>query len=304
MNYDNFSENGDGIELLDNFYNECLINRNSHNNTIKRLSVYDTISMICAIFFLALVSLDTKLNSTICSVVGCIGFIISVIAMIKLTIRASKEKQNTYYEQQSAVNINHDYLYEYLKFAHLSRFTDKMPRCLTMQSTIQEEKSRYAKPALIITIPTMTIGLLISYDTLDSAWNKIMSSLAFLLVGCIGLCILYFGVIKRFINSKKYDEIVDAVCIEVNKRRSGDGQSVSQPVYYTKCKNGHKYILFNDTFSNFGIPEIGDIIQLKVNSKNPLQWLVMNAWGNYLFFSIMGIGITVAGITGYILAIM
>lgn len=296
MNYDNFSENGDGIELLDNFYNECLINRNSHNDTIKKLSVYDTISMICAILFLVLASSDTKLT-----VVGYIGFIISVIAMIKLTIRASKEKQNTYYEQQSAGNINHNYLYEYLKLANLSRFTDKKPRCLTMQSTIQEEKSRYVKPSLIITIPTMATGLLISYNKLDSSWNKIMVSLVLLLIGCIGLCLLYFGVIKRLINSKKYDETVDAVCIEVNKRLSRNGGgSVSQPVYFTKCKNGHKYILFNNTFSNFGIPEIGDIIQLKVNSKNPLQWLVMNAWGNYLFFSIMGLSFTACGLGTYI----
>lgn len=305
MNYDNFDNNDNQIEFLDHFYNECLINRNFHNNTVKKLSIYNTISMIFAIIFLSLVSLGINLNNAIYSTVGFIGSIISIISIIMLTIRASKESQNAYYEQQSASNIHYDYLFDYLKLSNLNRFTDKKPRCLTMQNTIHEEKSRYAKPALIIIIPIMTVGLFISYNKLDSAWNKIIISLAFLLVACIGLCFLYFGVIKSFINYKRYDEVVDAVCIEVNKRRSKNGgEAVSQPVYFTKCKNGHKYILFNDTFSNFGIPEIGDIIQLKVNSKNPLQWLRMNDWGTYVFYSVMGIVFTVAGIVSYIHALI
>ena len=108
-----------------------------------------------------------------------------------------------------------------------------------------------------------------------------------LIFPCVGLIII-FNALDPYMQLKSgyYDETVEAVCVEVESkiRRSSSVSSnsrtttvVYRPFLYARCNNGQKYIMFNESFNNFHIPYVGEITKLKVNSHNPLKFVVIKS---------------------------
>lgn len=313
MIYDDYNS----IEYLDLFYNDCIKNRELHNAIVKKAhnkaNLPNVIIIISAVISFAIIilgiNLDNSFGNSLCTLGYYMFFAVLIIGGFLLTIFQKNKKKQANHEWKSSDNIHYGYLDEYLHLTNLKKFTDKKSRCLTQNSTFYEEQPEDVKPVLLIAIPFMIIGLLIAYIRFGNAWDKICVCFVLLLFGSIGLGLIGFGVIRAFLVVKTYDEIVDAVCIEVNSKISyGDMDSSStvvyQPVYFAKCKNGHKYILFKNEFSNIQIPSIGDIVQLKVNSENPLKWARKNEWGRYGLFLLAGLAFAAAGIGVYIAIIL
>lgn len=340
MYYDNFNNNNDigfsndigfddntyynnnppfddnNIEYLDSFYNDCINNKDIHNTIIRKkrikLNIGNIIAAICAIVSFFMIGIGAQLDEhyygRVLVTIGVTGFIAAIMSRIIADIISTpnkKQKKHSSNNQEPTDNIHYDYLDEYLKLENLNNFSDEKPRCLTLPNTYYDDKPEDVSLVLIITIISSFIGLLISYIKFGNAWDKILVSFVLLLFGSIGLGFLGFGIIGRIRRAKTYDEIVDAVCVEVSREHfhsmdNNDGGPSYRPVFFVKCRNGHKYILYSNHFSNVGVPRVGDIIQLKLNSNNPFQWIRKNDFGSYAIFTIMGLGFTACGLGTYI----
>lgn len=303
------------IDYLDSFYNDCLNNKEIHNAVVKKntkkSNLSNKIKIISLMISFTMIIVGSNLDIYILVTIGTIGCMAVIFGLLiaEIVFTPNKNKTKKTDDNQQTDNIHYDYLKEYLKLEKLNNFSDEKPRCLTLPNTFYEDKPEDVTPVLIIGIIFILAGLLISYIKFGNAWDRIMVCSFLLLFGGIGLGFLGFGVIGRIRRSKAYDEIVDAACIEVNIERhrsvnnNGGGPSY-RPVFFTKCRNGQKYILYNKTFTNFSVPRVGDIIQLKVNSINPFQWIRKDDRGAYAFFTVMGLGFAACGLGTYIWILM
>lgn len=130
---------------------------------------------------------------------------------------------------------------------------------------------------IICFLMPLIIGSICTYIKYGANWSVIMWLDVILIFFSVGFDIVYAYCIKYFIrkSSNYYDESVDAVCVEVDSQTTRDSDNKRYTSYgailYTKCKNGHKYILMPSVYSNH-IPYIGEIYQLKVKSSNPISY--------------------------------
>lgn len=192
----------------------------------------------------------------------------------------------------------------YLNLTGKKSFRAQRSYCLTAPSVNERPKVLCVKYALLTVLTVFAIGNIISYIKYGPQWSDILALDAVLLFPCIGICMFYI-VIEQQLQQKSgyYDETVDAVCVEVDSRisrnRVGSGHStrVYRPILYTRCKNGHKYILMNNVYTNTHIPYIGEVYKLKVNSRNPLCYVQLEStfrnaffWFSILWIALSGLG--------------
>lgn len=311
-----FEENGDidnSIEYLDLFYIDCINNREIHNALMKKKRGQSKVNLVNVILLLGLIMVLTGASYSIplfISIMLLAFAYYSYCYIFRSIFNYWKKGRNKYQndEFQSSDNIHYEYLGDYLCQKNLVKFAGRNSRCLTQQNTFVVDSSVSVKFAVLMAMSVMVIGLLSAFIKFGSDWSSmgpIVGCLGLLSMGCLGVgYISYYA--EKYLKTTKYDEIVDAVCVEVNKRIShGDhhhNSIVYQPVFYAKCQNGHKYLLFENKF-NIRAPSVGDIVPLKVNSKNPLEWAVKNNFRKYLCNFIIGFGCAVPGIAFFILLI-
>lgn len=124
---------------------------------------------------------------------------------------------------------------------------------------------------ILVLIAVMVLGLAIPFNIYGVPKKNLWVYIFVLFMAASGFTgILLPNIIELCVASIKYREKVYAVCIE-NSRPNYS--SILKPVFYAKCKNGHKYMLFNDKAAPKNTDtDVGDIIKLSVDSNNPFNY--------------------------------
>lgn len=307
----NNNDTNNNLEYLDNFYNECIINREKHDAVVKRTSrksnLMNKILLSGGLISFIVIIIGANNQGNPAGNLTNVGFymfwavlIFGVAYSIFFDTRQKSRKAAT---TQSSDGINYSLLDNYLHKTNQNKFAEGNSRCLTKTSVPYTEPPEDVKPVLWTAIPILAVGLLIAYSKFGNEWPVICVCFVSLLFGITGIAFIYVGITKQYLKIKEYNELTDAVCVEINSRQSSDPEDsglVYQPVFYARCQNGHKYILFDNQFSNINVPHVGDIVQLKVDSSNPLKWDRKNNFAKYAVYFILGAGFAVTGIGVYL----
>lgn len=304
----------DATIYLDDFWNEAVNYNNSLSNSQKRQNKYKRLNIpgvtivSIGILSMVLIAIGAICGGNVEYILTGVGPVMFVLALMSAIILDTFTKY-----KMSIFIINPDFLQNeipsqnidlYLNLTGKKSFRAQRSYCLTGPSVNERPKVLCVKYALLTVLAVFTIGNIISYIKYGPQWSNILALDAVLLFPCIGICMFYI-VIEQQLQQKSdyYDETVDAVCVEVDSRisrkRVGSGHStrVYRPILYTRCKNGHKYILMNNVYTNTHIPYIGEVYKLKVNSRNPLCYVQLEStfrnaffWFSILWIALSGLG--------------
>lgn len=304
----------DATIYLDDFWNEAVNYNNSLSNSQKRQNKYKRLNIpgvtivSIGILSMVLIAIGAICGGNVEYILTGVGPVMFVLALMSAIILDTFTKY-----KMSIFIINPDFLQNeipsqnidlYLNLTGKKSFRAQRSYCLTAPSVNERPKVLCVKYALLTVLAVFTIGNIISYIKYGPQWSNILALDAVLLFPCIGICMFYI-VIEQQLQQKSdyYDETVDAVCVEVDSRisrkRVGSGHStrVYRPILYTRCKNGHKYILMNNVYTNTHIPYIGEVYKLKVNSRNPLCYVQLEStfrnaffWFSILWIALSGLG--------------
>lgn len=304
----------DATIYLDDFWNEAVNYNNSLSNSQKRQNKYKRLNIpgvtiiSIGILSMVLIAIGAICGGNVEYILTGVGPVMFVLALMSAIILDTFTKY-----KMSIFIINPDFLQNeipsqnidlYLNLTGKKSFRAQQSYCLTAPSFNERPKVLCVKYALLTVLTVFAIGNIISYIKYGPQWSDILALDAVLLFPCIGICMFYI-VIEQQLQQKSgyYDETVDAVCVEVDSRisrkRVGSGHStrVYRPILYTRCKNGHKYILMNNVYTNTHIPYIGEVYKLKVNSRNPLCYVQLEStfrnaffWFSILWIALSGLG--------------
>lgn len=304
----------DATIYLDDFWNEAVNYNNSLSNLQKRQNKYKRLNIpgvtiiSIGILSMVLIAIGAICGGNVEYILTGVGPVMFVLALMSAIILDTFTKY-----KMSIFIINPDFLQNeipsqnidlYLNLTGKKSFRAQRSYCLTAPSVNERPKVLCVKYALLTVLTVFAIGNIISYIKYGPQWSDILALDAVLLFPCIGICMFYI-VIEQQLQQKSgyYDETVDAVCVEVDSRisrnRVGSGHStrVYRPILYTRCKNGHKYILMNNVYTNTHIPYIGEVYKLKVNSRNPLCYVQLEStfrnaffWFSILWIALSGLG--------------
>lgn len=304
----------DATIYLDDFWNEAVNYNNSLSNSKKRQNKYKRLNIpgvtiiSIGILSMVLIAIGAICGGNVEYILTGVGPVMFVLALMSAIILDTFTKY-----KMSIFIINPDFLQNeipsqnidlYLNLTGKKSFRAQRSYCLTAPSVNERPKVLCVKYALLTVLTVFAIGNIISYIKYGPQWSDILALDAVLLFPCIGICMFYI-VIEQQLQQKSgyYDETVDAVCVEVDSRisrnRVGSGHStrVYRPILYTRCKNGHKYILMNNVYTNTHIPYIGEVYKLKVNSRNPLCYVQLEStfrnaffWFSILWIALSGLG--------------
>ena len=304
----------DATIYLDEFWKEAVNYNNSlsksqkRQNKYKRLNIPGVTIVSIGILSMVLIAIGAICGGNVEYILTGVGPVMFVLALMSAIILDTFTKYKL-----SIFIINPDFLQNeipsqnidiYLNLTGKKSFRAHRSYCLTGPSVNERPKVLCIKYALLTVLAVFAIGNIISYIKYGPQWSNILALDAVLLFPCIGICMFYI-VIEQQLQQKSdyYDETVDAVCVEVDSRisrnRVGSGHStrVYRPILYTRCKNGHKYILMNNVYTNTHIPYIGEVYKLKVNSSNPLCYVQLGStlknslfWFSIVWTAISGLG--------------
>lgn len=306
----------DATIYLDDFWNEAVNYNNSLSNSQKRQNKYKRLNIpgvtiiSIGILSMVLIAIGAICGGNVEYILTGVGPVMFVLALMSAIILDTFTKY-----KMSIFIINPDFLQNeipsqnidlYLNLTGKKSYRAQRSYCLTAPSVNERPKVLCVKYALLTVLTVFAIGNIISYIKYGPQWSDILALDAVLLFPCIGICMFYI-VIEQQLQQKSgyYDETVDAVCVEVDSRisrkRVGSGHStrVYRPILYTRCKNGHKYILMNNVYTNTHIPYIGEVYKLKVNSRNPLCYVQLESTFRNAFFGFSILWIALSGL-GYI----
>lgn len=292
---------GEGIEYLDDFYNQCLnyynsdIRKKKNRKKVLLKSIPLVISAIlsCIVFFKA----D--------NIAQFVFFLLCLFILLCLKGHFFPLDKSKYLPE----GINYDCLQEYLKDTNQGNFAGYSPRCLTQKVDPSNEISETTYALMFLIVPVFLIaGSVFAFiKTFDSKKENAFIMAFFILVFASACIIIIIVLISRYLSIiRGQSETVYAVCVEQNKRveermeRDSSGRPVTrtsvsyQPVFYATCSNGHKYLLYNDTYETMFIPNVGDIVKLTVSSQNPFKFYRKNVffatltWLIFTFMCLMG----------------
>ena len=260
----------DATIYLDEFWKEAVNYNNSlsksqkRQNKYKRLNIPGVTIVSIGILSMVLIAIGAICGGNVEYILTGVGPVMFVLALMSAIILDTFTKYKL-----SIFIINPDFLQNeipsqnidiYLNLTGKKSFRAHRSYCLTGPSVNERPKVLCVKYALLTVLAVFAIGNIISYIKYGPQWSNILALDAVLLFPCIGICMFYI-VIEQQLQQKSdyYDETVDAVCVEVDSRisrnRVGSGHStrVYRPILYTRCKNGHKYILMNNYKHNYDL---------------------------------------------------
>ena len=297
--------NGDyGIEFLDMFYDDCVKHRQFRDVNVKlyqKAKVKRSIMMIVMVVMLyvafVLVGLFAKKMSNPAPVIMGItmGGPLAVLIFSRLfgykTIR-------DFNKEQIADNINYEYLDEYLAITGKSNIRMARPHCITGPAK-KPMINKYATIAATIAFfAVFVIGAPISYINLNGFGEDFGWSLFVLIFAAVGVTLFVHTVVKNAYLAMKCKEAVYAVCVEVNRtmsHSSGHSRMVEMPVFYTRCANGHAYVLYEGAYTNVNNKKVGMLVPIMVNPDNPIEWTFTKMSAattivSLISFAFMGLG--------------
>ena len=129
--------------------------------------------------------------------------------------------------------------------------------------------NKYATIAATIAFfAVFVIGAPISYINLNGFGEDFGWSLFVLIFAAVGVTLFVHTVVKNAYLAMKCKEAVYAVCVEVNRtmsHSSGHSRMVEMPVFYTRCANGHAYVLYEGAYTNVNNKKVGMLVPIMVN---------------------------------------
>ncbi len=302
--------NGDyGIEFLDMFYDDCVKhrelrnenNRRYRNVRIKRMMM---LLIVVAIYVVAFISVGLNANRIANPAPIIVGVTMGGMVLIVIfNWIITRGVINGYYENQVPDNINYGYLDEYLSLTGKGNIRQGRPHCLTGPSKKSNINIVTAISGVAAFVLLYVVALIISYVKLNGRWEEIGMSLVPYLFVAVGGTLLVCTIVKNTVMAIRCKEPANAVCVEVSRRRSSSshgGRMVEMPVYYARCANGHAYVLYDGMYTNVNTgKEVGMIIPIMVNPKNPIEWVYTKLSGIVLGIAIFSCIFMAAGFMAY-----
>lgn len=297
----------DNTHYLDEFLESSIYN-SKYKSHIKEKKLNITTAL-----FIGIILLSFSLIVVAKIINGNIGEIITYIAIVLFfsDLIITSLINIVLHNKLTLYVANTDKLDSYLRSANRTSFKEHNSYCLTgptlpVKSTDSNEYPNAGKHMLILFILPFIICSLCTYIKYGDNWSLILLLDELALFISIGLLLLYNYCIKFFIkkNLSFYDETVDAVCVEIsahkNHHMNNRGGRSYGAILYAKCKNGHKYILMPNAFTNH-IPYVGEMYQINVKSDNPVSYEYKNFnMSSYLPYTIFALFWTVFSLFGYI----
>lgn len=186
------------------------------------------------------------------------------------------------YKQKEKSKIDTTPITDYLKNFDMTTLAAEKPYCLT--GPTEPVKFKWYSKKLFLTI---AIIIFIGFNTISfiqRGFNSkyFMFASMYALFADISIAIFFNNVIehKAKLKSGFYNETVNAVCVEIGVSIDSSSGTNSyghrrtttsymyRPILYTRCNNGHSYILFRNIWLSYK-PYPGEIYKLNVNSSNP-----------------------------------
>ena len=263
-----------------------LIGKNSSNPTLKTLYSFAPVFII---------------------ILAVISVLLRTLAGVKVSIFFTKEEfmRQEMDSQLYMFKADENKLKKYLGAVNKKVFKGEQSYCITGPTCPAKTVSmvKYALLTCLLVCGGCNI-FAISKDGIHRG-AQVCLEIMLLCFVVMGIFIFFEGVLSPYLKHKSnhYDEIVDAVCVEVDQSYVEEKDhrriSVYQPILYTRCSNGHKYILCNNSYSNRNIPYVGKIIKIKVDSSNPINYHPIDYHINKDFL-LVGICFTVFPLFAYI----
>lgn len=267
MDYNTNNPDETGIEYLDNFYEQCFSHYFSDSQKKKRrnrliskilrlLSIYTILFLLFILYF----DVNTK---------ALTGVIVALPLAMHILKKFFPYSKNSDKEDKRDFELLTKYRYN----INRKQIAPERPCCLTQQGAFAPKKSNKKSIIffIIVLIFFMVLGLAIPFNIYGVPKKNLWVYIFVLFMAASGFTgILLPNIIKLCVASIKYREKVYAVCIENSRPYYS---STLRPVFYAKCKNGHKYLLFNDKAAPKNTDtDVGDIIKLSVDSNNPFNY--------------------------------
>ncbi len=301
------SKNSDATVYLDEFlqeavnYNNSLSKSQKRQNKFKTVNILGIISVIAVILAFIFFYITPFTSGEISHILNKISMSIFFAAFILLfiTVIFTKKEDSVFSKYNPDFlkeKLNFQYIQNYLKLTGKTTFIAAKPYCLTGPYSNDKHKTSTIKHIIFAILITFVIGNIIAYIKCGPVLSHILLLDAILFFPCLGICFLFNSLEDYLqINGGYYNETVDAVCIEIETKITTSNdleqhkEKVYRPILYTRCSNGHKYILFEGTLTNSPIPYIGEVMKLKVNSDNPLCYVNLKSKHTdlFLWFSII-----------------
>ena len=271
-------------------YNHSLSKIQKMKNKLKLMHIPTIIAFIIAILTIVFGYIGISTSGVASSIFHDISnglFFLTFFVIIIVSIFFRRDYASDFRPKYLKDILNYQNIDSYLYYSGRTTFKSKVPYCLTEPASYEETKKMCTNYIIFSVLTLFVIGNIITFMRFGMSITPIFVSNIILIFPCVGLIII-FNALDPYMQLKSgyYDETVEAVCVEVESkiRRSSSVSSnsntttvVYRPFLYARCNNGQKYILFNDSFNNFHIPYVGEITKLKLNSHNPLKFVVIKS---------------------------
>ena len=286
----------DATTYLDNFlkeavnYNHSLSKTQKRQNKLRLMHIPTIIAFIIAILTIVFGYIGISTSGVVSSIFHDLSnglFFLTFFVIIIVSIFFRRDYSSDFRPKYLKDILNYQNIDSYLYYSGRTTFKSEVPYCLTEPASYEETKKLCTNYIIFSILTLFVIGNIITFMRFGMSIVPIFVSNITLIFPCVGLIII-FNALDPYMQLKSgyYDETVEAVCVEVESkiRRSSSVSSnsrtttvVYRPFLYARCNNGQKYILFNESFNNFHIPYVGEITKLKVNSHNPLKFVVIKS---------------------------
>lgn len=266
MDYNTNNPDEIGIEYLDNFYEQCFSHyfsdsqkKNRRNRLISKILRLLSIYTILILLFIFYFDVNTK------ALTGVIVVLPLAMSIIKKFFPSSKNSDK---EDERDFELLTKYRYN----INRKQIAPERPCCLTQQGAFAPKKShkKLVIFCIFVLLTVMVTGLAIPFSIYGVPEKNLWAYVFVLFMAASGIAgILVPNIIELCVSLIKYRETVYAVCIEIS---FPNYSSTERPVYYAKCKNGHKYLLFKDKTGKNTSVNVGDVVKLKADSSNPFNY--------------------------------
>ncbi len=160
-------------------------------------------------------------------------------------------------------------------------FTESV--CLSNGSTNSESSANFKRTLTLFLICSVlfTVIAMILRLTFPTQTDSVNSA-GSIFIGIMAIAAFSFFLGSEILARKRCTQKITGVCVAIHKKMS-DGDLLYKPVYYVKY-NDIGYLLMGNSYSNIGVPDIGDIEHdIYINPSNPLDHVRTKSMGNYLF---------------------
>lgn len=281
MAYTNETGFSGNTHYLDQFTEDCYTYRKAHNKAVRRKKQIGTkmIVFIMGVIFFTIIGSyifdNKKITALLCILL--FGMIVTALLYVILsnTFRSASSSE------EDVDKINYKFVNLFLQRNNLGSL-DCFGGSFCVNTGLAVSKKRKSATLtsllMICIIAACIFYLYQNFNSNTGIFRQGFPTAYALLAACGALFLFYtlFRLIKYIFKRIQCYKKVDAVCIDVKSKSfqdsEGDSRTEYKPIYYVK-HNEHGYVLFDNTWSTFDIPTVGDIrSSFYINPNNPLNY--------------------------------